>query len=669
MNGQAPPSALESKIGLFWLNRLGIAMLVLGFAFLMMFSVQQFGPMHYFEHHLKILAGAVASAVLLFAGKKIGSKDERRWFGHGLAAGGWSLAYFTTYAAFYIPESKIITSLPLETGLLLAIALASLSWAVRAGSELLAILSIALAGISILFSEPGLVSDTSFLILAVLASILGNRQDWRKLFAFALGVCYLGHFYCSHSLLGTHIAGSDDLLSALFISFIWLSFSVGLGYSIRPGQTKDTFVTIITYANAALFTLGLSIFGKELQPTAVETIFAASGAVYLGMARWLMKRDQKVLSTVHFLLGLALVNGAKAIRFSGLDLLTLDVIQIWLLMALGTRFDIRAFRLFAYFLLCAFVSTWFNESNYFVNTTSPWSRALPYDKLGLVAVFAFAHLSHLCARQYGRTINNAKFDHSTIYFLAANLMFSLAAQHLVDANYVSLCYTLQAAVCLAFGLKFRDAIYLVVGLLCAARGLLDDIYTYKIWETAPLIVQVIIIYSLGLYTRHLAKTDDMTETRSIKVGALLIGTIILTVLLNAKVPSTYLSLSFGIEGLSLMAAAWMLKEKTLRAQAFAVIFILVSKLLFVDLANRGTLERIVSFIGAGVTLILSSYVYALGTNAFGGKQEKKDAEKKDAEKKHEMGSETESEARAEIEMESEAQAKVESASEMKTICE
>lgn len=128
MNGQAPPSALESKIGLFWLNRMGIAMLVLGFAFLMMFSVQQFGPMHYFEPHLKILAGAVASAVLLFAGKTIGSKDERRWFGHGLAAGGWSLAYFTTYAAYYIPESKIINSLPLETGLLLAIALASLSW-------------------------------------------------------------------------------------------------------------------------------------------------------------------------------------------------------------------------------------------------------------------------------------------------------------------------------------------------------------------------------------------------------------------------------------------------------------------------------------------------------------------------------------------------------------
>ncbi|MBK7748586.1 MAG: hypothetical protein IPI39_15170 [Candidatus Obscuribacter sp.] len=166
------------------------------------------------------------------------------------------------------------------------------------------------------------------------------------------------------------------MLSALFISFIWLSFSVGLGYSIRPGQTKKTLLSPSSLMPMRLFfTLGLSIFGKDLDQTAVETIFAASGAVYLGMARWLMKRDQKVLSTVHFLLGLALVNGAKAMRFSGMDLLTLDVIQIWLLMALGTRFDIRAFRLFAYFLLSAFVTTWFNESNHFVNTTSPWSRA------------------------------------------------------------------------------------------------------------------------------------------------------------------------------------------------------------------------------------------------------------------------------------------------------
>ncbi|MBK7748639.1 MAG: DUF2339 domain-containing protein [Candidatus Obscuribacter sp.] len=182
-------------------------------------------------------------------------------------------------------------------------------------------------------------------------------------------------------------------------------------------------------------------------------------------------------------------------------------------------------------------------------------------------------------------------------------MFSLSAQHLVNANYVSLCYTLQAAVCLAFGLKFRDGVYIVTGLLCGAKGLLDVGYTYKIWETAPVAAQVLICYALALYTRHLAKTDELEESKYIKNGAYFAATIILTFLLNAKVPSTYLTLSFGIEGLSLMAAAWMLKEKTLRAQAFAVIFILVSKLLFVDLANRGTLERIVSFIGAGVTVV------------------------------------------------------------------
>ncbi|MBK9205701.1 MAG: DUF2339 domain-containing protein [Candidatus Obscuribacter sp.] len=95
----------------------------------------------------------------------------------------------------------------------------------------------------------------------------------------------------------------------------------------------------------------------------------------------------------------------------------------------------------------------------------------------------------------------------------------------------------------------------------------------------------------------------MTETKSIKSRRATSRHSYPDSLLNAKVPSTYLTLSFGIEGLSLMAAAWMLKEKTLRAQAFAVIFILVSKLLFVDLANRGTLERIVSFIGAGVTVV------------------------------------------------------------------
>lgn len=94
------------------------------------------------------------------------------------------------------------------------------------------------------------------------------------------------------------------------------------------------------------------------------------------------------------------------------------------------------------------------------------------------------------------------------------------------------------------------------------------------------------------------------------------GTTLLTLLLWQKMNSTYLSLAFGLEGLLLLCAGFLLKELTFRTQAFGVIAILLGKLLMVDFLNRGTLDRIVSFLGAGVTLLLSSYVYGLGTNAF-----------------------------------------------------
>jgi len=432
------PMQLENRIGLFWLNRLGIGALVFGFAFLMMYSIQQLGPL------LKIAIGLVVAFGLVVGGELMGKQESRRWFGHGLAAGGWSLAYFVTYAAYYIEPARIIFSLPVETILLSSVAVGSLGWAVRAHSEPLAILSIALAGVSILFSEPSLVADSSFLILAVLASFLGYRHGWKMLFAFAVGVCFMGHYYCSQALLRNMpaAASSDAVLSAIFIALIWLSFSIGLGYCTRLNQAKNTFVITLSYVNAALFAYGLSTFGSNLSDNIVETILAASGAVYMGMARWLYKRDCQSLANVHFLLALSLLNAAKSMRFSGMEMLSLDVMQIWLLMVLGIKNNISAFKYFAYGLVAFFTSQWVWQSSNSMEQVEWGFRFFQYDKLALVAVITFAHVTffarkHLsaapdpsidfdCAMEPdaadGAPVKRPENYHEKAFFIIANLI-------------------------------------------------------------------------------------------------------------------------------------------------------------------------------------------------------------------------------------------------------
>lgn len=452
--------SLESRIGLYWLHRAGIATLVFGFVFLMMYSVQTFGPL------LKIVTGLFASIALIGSGEFMARSQEKRWFGHGLAAGGWSLAYFTAYAAYYIAESKIISSLPLETGLLLGVAGGSMLFAVRARSELIAILSVALAGMSILFSEPGLSGDISFLILAVSASILGNTQGWRRLFSFAMAICYFGHYYSSSVLLGEPFNPQDKLFSALMVSFIWLAFSTGIGYYIKGSAADRSYSTAISYWNAACFSFGLFVFCKGLDANILETILAAAGAVYMGMARWLRKRDETVLSTVHFLLGLALVNGAKAMRFSGLEVLTLDVMQIWILMVLGLKYDIRAFRLVGAYLACNFIFAWsgdFNRTEYGGQAIAAFGfKSFAHTKLALCALIAFSHIAvvaHRVSRAYER-----------LFYGATNLVYTMAAVQIETGSNASLSLIFQSCVNLVLGLKLSDALYSGLGfvLFCGA---------------------------------------------------------------------------------------------------------------------------------------------------------------------------------------------------------
>jgi uncharacterized membrane protein len=74
--------------------------LVFGVVFLIM----MINPRAYFGPLEKLLTGFAVSLALMLTGSKMAQKQKSRWFAHGLTAGGWSLAYFTTYAAYYLPE-------------------------------------------------------------------------------------------------------------------------------------------------------------------------------------------------------------------------------------------------------------------------------------------------------------------------------------------------------------------------------------------------------------------------------------------------------------------------------------------------------------------------------------------------------------------------------------
>jgi len=110
--------SLEERFGTNWLNKLGIALLVLGVAFFLAWKLQTWGPAG------KVLCGFAVSAVLLAGGIWLEGTATYRIFARAGIGGGWALAFFTTFAMNHIPAARVLNSPVSDLVLMLLVAAA-----------------------------------------------------------------------------------------------------------------------------------------------------------------------------------------------------------------------------------------------------------------------------------------------------------------------------------------------------------------------------------------------------------------------------------------------------------------------------------------------------------------------------------------------------------------
>lgn len=586
-------SSLETTIGLYWLHRIGIISLVLGMSFLLMYSFQYFGPV------LKLSCGGLVAIAMLLVGRKLANTADH-WFGYGLTAGGWSLAYFAVYAAYFLPAVKVIPWLPLESVLLIAVAAGSLVSALRSRSELMAIYSITLATGSILLSGPSLLSDVSFFVIACTASVLGNSQRWRRLFAFGLACCYVGHLYCASSVVSI----SQSETASAFLAAIWLVFTIGLGYSVHNSDHERKFVTAMSIVNALALVAGLVFFSGQGIPETVQLLLASAGAVYLSASRWLSKRGEQQLMIVNSLTGLSLINLAKVMHFSGMNLLIVDIIEIALLGAIGAKFGVRTFRWFAVGLaeLLFPLLTFGVAENY---TQGIFFHAESYAHLAIYAAFALTGLAVLHIRQKTPELPTM---YKYFYYLAANLMWFIVAMLMVEPTIQFAFLVLMTLTNHIVGMTLHRRFYSVAGSVIAVFAALPLIGD-SVWQRTCIATVVVMLYAghaiCRLFT-HERNNRIASRLQPIYAHA---ANLLLTAFVFRLVSHDYVSAALGIEGMVLLLVGFTLGDAIFRLTGLSLLTILMGKLLFVDFAKFNTLERIISFIAAGVVFLLSSYAY------------------------------------------------------------
>jgi len=196
------------------------------------------------------------------------------------------------------------------------------------------------------------------------------------------------------------------------------------------------------------------------------------------------------------------------------------------------------------------------------------------------------------------------------FFCAAAVMWMLITDE-VHIDWVASAWAAEAAGTTWLGFRLKDKTLRLMGVAgfgMVALRLLWRFGWWNLWATVP---AVALCYGMGLSYRWLLSPPQQEGIeRYLQNAYAIAASVLLTALIGTEANRHWLSVAWAIEGLALVAAGFVLRDKVFRISGLSVFGLLVLKILFVDLAGAETIYRILSFIVAGVILLLASFAYA-----------------------------------------------------------
>lgn len=339
------PGSLEARIGLYWLSRLGIGFLVVGIALLISYSFQYFGPV------AKLATGFLSSIGLILFAEFLERKKSIIGFSRVLAGGGWSLAFFTTFAMHHIQSVRVVENPLVAFAFMSMTVIAAVSHAVAKRSELMAVLAIILGFVTVFLAPTGLFSAAASALLAGATAYLTVRMKW-----FGLNIAGLLGAYTCYALVtdnagtATSNAMQQFWLSSAYLLPTWFC-NMWTTLNLREDKKAERAAGLTTAAinSSAFLWLWLpaldSAFGA-----AGACAYPAIGALNLACGRLADSRSQKALSILYSMVGLTLLT-MYVPKLLNHDWSTFAIaVESLTLTALGLRYNLRSFRWFGMLL-------------------------------------------------------------------------------------------------------------------------------------------------------------------------------------------------------------------------------------------------------------------------------------------------------------------------------
>ncbi len=344
---ESPKPSFEFALGSYWFVRIGIVLLLTGIGFLAKLAythwIVPMGPIG------KVAGLYFISGALLGAGAWLQrNRKELQNYGQVLFAGGLASVYFTTYAAHYIQNVRVISNEFIAGAALLAWA-GFIAWlADRRKSEIMALFAIGLAYYTSGVNETGAFTLFSNLALSLAAVWFLVRNRWAILSFVSLAGTYGGWAFWRFHHHGIEVwdrgslATGDYWMGLGFLACYWIVFTVAVFVS-RAGEMEKQNRAFFLTANNALLVLFGALTTNLAYPDHFWAFPLTVGVLLLGLTQPAKRllADEPTAENSYLVQGLLLVTWGILAWFTGAQLALSLAIESVALILLGYNRDSR----------------------------------------------------------------------------------------------------------------------------------------------------------------------------------------------------------------------------------------------------------------------------------------------------------------------------------------